>query len=322
MPIIGDVAGLLTSLFFAFNAIVTTKAVAQIGSIILNRARVAFALLYLLILNLVLFGQPLPLGAGSVRWTWLGLSGLIGLAIGDVFLFQSYLSIGPRLGSLVFSLSTVFGVLEAWVFFGETLRLAQILGIALCLAGILWVVAERQFQPPPSTGLESGLPPDPAASPSVVDAAVAHHRPSLAGIVFAILAAVAQATGLVFSRQGMQGDFSPIRANAIRMLVAVVALWLVALLQRRAGPTIQTLRAHPSALKLVALAALLGPVIGVSLSLLSVQNIPVGVASVLTSLAPILILPLSSIFFKEHLGWQPIAGTFLAMAGVIILFLT
>ncbi len=322
MSIIGDVAGLLTSLFFAFNAIVTTKAVTQIGSIILNRARVAFALLYLLILNWVLFGQPIPTGAGSIRWTWLGLSGLIGLAIGDAFLFQSYLSIGPRLGSLLFSTSTVFGVLEAWVFFGESLRFAQIVGIALCLGGILWVVAERHTQAPPSTGLESGLPADPNASRSVDTSSSAHHRPSVSGILFAILAAIAQATGLVFSRQGMQGDFSPIRANAIRMLVAVVALWLVALLQRRAGPTIQAFREHPSALKLVALAALLGPVIGVSLSLLSVQNIPVGVASVLTSRAPILILPLSRIFFKERLGWQPIAGTFLAMVGVIVLFLT
>ncbi len=322
MPIVGDVAGLLTSLFFAFNAIVTTKAVTQIGSIVLNRARVVFALLYLLILNLILFGQPLPLDAGSLRWTWLGLSGLIGLAIGDVFLFQSYLSIGPRLGSLLFSLSTVFGVLEAWVFLGESLHLTQMVGIALCLAGILWVVAERQFQAPPSTGLESGLPPDPVASPSVTNTAAARHRPSLAGVLFAILAALAQATGLVFSRQGMQGNFSPIRANAIRMLVAVLALWLAALLQRRAGSTIRTLRAQPSTLWLVALAALLGPVIGVSLSLLSVQNIPVGVASVLTSLSPILILPLSRIFFKEQFGWQPVAGTLLAMVGVIILFLT
>jgi drug/metabolite transporter (DMT)-like permease len=316
MPIIGDVAGLLTSLFFAFNAIVTTKAVTQIGSIVLNRARVAFALLYLLILNLILFHEPLPLGAGSVRWSWLALSGLIGLAIGDAFLFQAYLSIGPRLGSLLFSLSTVFGVLEAWAFFGESLRLAQIVGIALCLGGILWVVAERQFQPPPSTGLESSLPADPNLSPS------SQHRPALAGILFAILAAVAQATGLVFSRQGLTGDFSPIRANAIRMLAAVVALWLVALVQRQGAPTIHAFREHPSAVKLVALAALLGPVIGVSLSLLAIQNIPVGVASVLTSLAPILILPLSAIFFKEHPGWQPIAGTLLAMAGVVILFLT
>jgi drug/metabolite transporter (DMT)-like permease len=53
-----------------------------------------------------------------------------------------------------------------------------------------------------------------------------------------------------------------------------------------------------------------------------VQNTAVGVASVLTSLSPIFMLPVAHFLFKEHLGWQAIAGTLLAMAGVAILFLT
>lgn len=314
MPYIGEIAGLLTSLFFAINAVVITRAGAQIGSVILNRTRVVFALLYLVVLNLILFHEPLPLHAGATRWTWLALSGLIGLAIGDAFLFQAYLSIGPRLGSLLLSLSTVFGVLEAWLFFGEHLRLGQLIGIALCLGGIVWVVAERSFQPPPSTGLESGLPANGAA------ATPQHVSP--VGILFGVFAAIGQATGLVFSGQGMHGSFSPISGNVIRMLAAVIALWLVALIQRQAGNTIRTLRLHPSSVRLIALAALIGPVIGVSLSLLAVQNTAVGVASVLTSLSPIFMLPFSHFFFKERLGWQPIAGTLLAMAGVVVLFLT
>jgi drug/metabolite transporter (DMT)-like permease len=32
-------------------------------------------------------------------------------------------------------------------------------------------------------------------------------------------------------------------------------------------------------------------------------------------------LPISAVIFKERLGWQAIAGTLLAMAGVAILFL-
>jgi drug/metabolite transporter (DMT)-like permease len=303
MLFIGEIAGLLTSFFFAANAIVITRAGAQIGSVVLNRTRVVFAFLYLVLLNLLLFRQPLPLQAASNRWLWLGLSGIIGLAIGDAFLFQAYLSIGPRLGSLLLSLSTIFGILEAWLFFGELLRLGQIVGIVLTLGGIIWVILER--------GPRSATVSSPLSSA----------RP-LSGILFGILAALGQATGLVFSRQGMQGDFSPISGNVIRMLAAVVALWLVAFFQKQAGSTLQTLRQYPSAIRLIALAALLGPVIGVSLSLLSVQNAPVGVASVLTSLSPIFMLPLSHFLLKERLGWQPIAGTFLAMTGVLILFIS
>ena len=147
-------------------------------------------------------------------------------------------------------------------------------------------------------------------------------RPAPLGILFGVLAAIGQATGLVLSKQGMAGDFSPIRANVIRMLAAVIALLVLMLLQRETARTVQSLRANPRAIPLLAVAALIGPVIGVSLSLLAVQNTAVGIASVLTSLAPIFMLPIAHFLFKEHLGWQAVAGTLLAMAGVAILFLT
>lgn len=304
MPYIGETAGLLTSLFFAVNAIVITRAGVQIGSVVLNRTRVVFALVYLVLLNFILFRELLPLEVGATRWMWLALSGVIGLAIGDAFLIQAYVMIGARLGSLLLSLSTIFGALEAWLFFGESLRLGQIIGITLALAGIIWVVLERGL---PAAAVEGEQP---------------RVRPSLVGILFGVLGGLGQATGLVFSRQGMQGNISPISGNVIRMLAAVVALWLITVLQRQAGHTVVTLKAHPSAFRLVALAALIGPVIGVSLSLLAVQNTVVGVASVLTSLSPIFMLPMSHFFFKERLGWQPIAGTLLAMSGVVVLFLS
>jgi drug/metabolite transporter (DMT)-like permease len=298
MVFIGEIAGLLTSLFFAANAVFITRAGEQVGSIIANRTRIAFALLYLVLLNLVLYHQPLPFSATPDRWLWLSLSGVIGLALGDAFLFQSYLYVGPRLGMLLLSLSTVFGAFEAWLFFGETLRLGQIIGIALTLGGILWVL------------LEQG------------DGKVQKARPSPIGILFGVLAAVGQATGLVFSKQGMLGNFTPIQGNVIRMLAAAIALVVIMMLQKETGRTVQSLQTNPSAIRLLAIAALIGPVIGVSLSLLAVQNTAVGVASVLTSLSPIFMLPIAHYFFKERLGWQVIGGTLLAMIGVAILFLT
>src|SRR5512141_1374917 len=143
MPYIGETAGLLTSVFFAVNAVVITRAAEQLGSAVANRTRVLFALVYLLLLNLILFREPMPFEAASGRWGWLALSGIIGLAIGDAFLFQAYISVGPRLSMLLLSLSTVFSVLEAWLLFGESLRLGQIIGIAITLSGTIWVVLER-----------------------------------------------------------------------------------------------------------------------------------------------------------------------------------
>jgi drug/metabolite transporter (DMT)-like permease len=294
---IGEIAGLLTSFFFAANAVFITQAGRQVGSVISNRTRVGFALLYLVILNAVLYRQLLPFNAGVDRWAWLSLSGIIGLALGDALLFQSYLMIGPRLGMLLLSLSPIIGALEAWLFLGESLHASQIAGIALTLAGIVWVVLEQG----------SGK--------------IEITRSSILGILFGVLAAVCQATGLVFSKQGLYGDFSPILGSSIRMLAAVSSLWVITALQKETGRTINVLKANPAALRQLAIAALIGPVVGVSLSLLAVQNAAVGVASVLISLSPIFMLPISHFFFKERLGWQAFAGTLLAMAGVAILFL-
>ena len=298
MKYIGEIAGVMTSFFYAINAVVITKATQRTGSVITNRMRVAFGFLYLVIINLFLFRQPLPFDSGSNRWIWLSLSGVIGLALGDTFLFQSYVLVGARIGALLLSLSTVFGVLEAWLIFGETLRVGQMLGVALALAGIIWVVVER------GNDKDQG----------------AHHV--LPGITFGILSAICNATGLVLSRQGMAGNFSPFQANVIRMLAALLALILIMVFQKQTSHTFQVLRENRSALKFLALAALIGPVLGVSSSLLAVQHTEVGVASVLTSLPPVFMLPISYFFFKERLSWQAVTGTILAMSGVAILFIT
>jgi drug/metabolite transporter (DMT)-like permease len=294
---LGELAGLLTSLLYTLSATFITRAVQKVGAVTVNRGRVVFASIYLLIINLFLFGQPLPLSAGADRWTWLSLSGLIGLALGDAFLFQSFAFIGPRLGSLIFALSTVFGSVAAWMFFGETLSLLQITGIALALGGILWVVLDHR------AGSETS------------------HSHVAAGVTYAALGALAQAAGYILAKQGMLGNFPPFQASIIRMSAAALGLWVMAAFQKQVGGTIQTLRQNLSALKFLALASLIGSVLGVTASLYAVQHAEVGVASVLTSLSPVFLLPVSHFVFKERIGWQSIAGTFLAMVGVSILFL-
>ena len=201
MKYIGEIAALATAFFFAMTALIFTSTGRMVGSQVTNRMRLLFALIYLLLLNIILFHEPLPVSAGSSRWLWLGLSGIIGLALGDAFLFQSFVSVGPRLGSLLLSLAPVFGAITAWLFFGEILTALQITGIALTLAGIAWVVSSVK-EPPGTPG--------------------GHTR---RGVIFGILAALGQAVGLVLSKQGMSGDFSPFQANAIRMLTAVLFVW-------------------------------------------------------------------------------------------------
>ena len=297
MNFIGELAALSTSFFFAMTALIFTRTGRMVGSQVTNRVRLTFALVYLIVLNLILFREPLPFSAESSRWLWLGLSGVIGLSLGDAFLFQSLVSVGPRLGTLLLSLAPIFGSVIAWIFFGELLTALQITGIILALAGIAWVVMSHEE--PPNTP----------------------HGHTRRGVLFGVLAGLGQAIGLVFSKQGMFGDFSPFQANAIRMLAAVIFIWAWTALDGKTGATITALRAKPRAISLIALGALLGPLLGVSASLLAVQHAEIGVASTLMALPPVIILPISYFAYKEKIGWQALLGTVLAIAGVAILFL-
>ena len=297
MSFIGELAGLATSFFFAMTAIIFTLTSRSIGSQVTNRLRLLFGLSYLIALNLILFREPLPFSAGSSRWLWLSLSGVIGLALGDAFLFQALVSVGPRLGSLLLSLAPIFGSIIAWVFFNETLTAAQIIGIAVALAGIGWVVMSHT---------------EPADTP---------HGHTRRGVIFGVLAGLGQAVGLVLSKQGLTGDFSPFQANAIRMIAATIFVWGWAAVQGQTKSTLTSIRQQPEVLKLLALGAFVGPVLGVTSSLLAVQHAEVGVASTLSALPPVIVLPISYFVFKEKIGWQAIAGTVLAIIGVAILFL-
>ena len=297
MKFIGEIASLSTATLFAFTALIFTSTGRAVGSQVTNRMRLMFALIYLMILNLILFREPLPFSADSSRWLWLSLSGIIGLSLGDAFLFQSFISVGPRLGSLLLSLAPIFSSIIAWLFFGETLTILQTLGIALALSGIAWVIASTE---------------------EPLDRVQGHTQ---RGVIFGTLAALGQAVGLVLSKKGMSGDFSPFQANAIRMLAAVIFIWVWGAVNRDAGGTFIALRQKPQVIRLLLLGAFLGPVLAVSLSLLAVQHAVLGVASTLMSLTPVIILPISYFVFKEKIGWQAVLGTVLAIFGVAILFL-
>src|SRR5215211_1767039 len=297
MNFIGELAALATAVFFAITALIFTSTARSVGSQVTNRMRLLFALAYLIVLNLIAFHEPLPFSADSSRWLWLSLSGVLGLSLGDAFLFQSMVSVGTRLGILLLSLAPIFGSIIAWVFFDETLTFWQITGIILALAGIVWVVASHEE--PPDTP----------------------HGNTRRGVIFGVLAGLGQAVGLVLSKQGMFGDFSPFQANAIRMLAAVIFIWAWTALDGKMGDTFAALRAKPHVIWLLALGALVGPLLGVTSSLLAVQHAEVGVASTLMALPPVIILPISYFAFKEKVGWQAIVGTVLAIAGVSVLFL-
>src|SRR5688500_12857333 len=129
MPFVGELAAIGTSLCFSFGSVLFTRAGREIGSPLVNRTRLLVSVVLVMLWHTLTFGQPLPLDAAGERWFWLGLSGFIGFALGDAFLFQSFVLVGPRLAMLMMALAPVLASILAAIFLQETLVLVELLGI-------------------------------------------------------------------------------------------------------------------------------------------------------------------------------------------------
>ncbi len=295
----GEVAALLTAFLWALSSIFFTTASKEVGSVVLNRMRLLFAVVILVFVHLILNGQPIPLDAQPYRWFWLALSAIVGLALGDTFLFQAYVMVGNRIGTLFMASAPVIGGLLAWAFLGETLGMYEILGIALCVGGIALVVLQKR------NGENTR-----------------HSRGEYTlGVLCAFLAAACQAGGLILAKKGLVDGYSALSGVLIRMLAAALVMWGLALLQGQARASLQAVFQNRKALTNTLGGTIVGPFIGVWMSLIAVQASHVGIASTLMGMTPIFVLPIAKWGYKENVTTGAVIGTVIALVGVAIIFI-
>jgi drug/metabolite transporter (DMT)-like permease len=300
----GEIAALATSLCWSLNSVQFTFAGRRVGSRVVNRVRLAFAVVFLSLAHVLLYGRLWPIQAEPYRWGWLGLSGAIGLIIGDGALFHAFLLIGPRKSMVLMTLVPVISAVAAWGLLGETLLPVEIVAILITVGGIAWVVLEREPEE---------LPDDQDVEE--------HTRGQVVGVLMGIAGATGQALGLVAAKRGLTGDFPALSATLIRMVVATAIIWLLALLRGQIGPTWQALRDKRARLLLLG-GAFIGPFVGVWLSLIAVRTAPVGIASTLMALSPILLIPFDHWIFGETITARSMVGTVVALAGATVIFLS
>lgn len=316
---LGYFAALGTSVAWSFSSAFFTLAGRRLGSPIVNRTRLVLALVFVVIMHWLMLGQPFPTGAEPFRWLWMGLSGLIGYVFGDGFLFQAFVMIGPRLSMLIMALVPVFSTLLGWLL-EESLAPLELVGIALSVGGVMLVVADRRNGKPalPAT---NGTPASTVANSTRPESAnVLPRRQYVLGLLYALGGAIGQAGGLFASRLGLVDGYPALSGNLMRLVVAGAAMWLFALLTGSALHTFRRLREEPRALGTLVGGSFVGPFLGVWLSLVAVQLAPLGIASTLMSLSPVILLPIGLAFFKESITRRAVIGTLIALAGTVLLF--
>jgi drug/metabolite transporter (DMT)-like permease len=292
----GELAAIAAAGFFGLSSTFFTLAGRRVGPSTVNRARLLLAAVLAVGLHWVLRGEPLPSTATARAWLWLGLSGVIGLALGDASLFHAYVRIGPALSMLVFSTTPVFTTFFGYVFLGESLTAVEGLGIAVTLLGIAWVVSEPKRRDFHGSG--------------------GSYR---AGLLLAVGGALGQALGLLTAKVGLAEGIAAQSANLVRLLGAAGAVWVAAFLTGAAHRTHALYREDRRASLFTLAGTTAGPVFGVWLSLVALSRAPLGVASTLMGLTPIFLLPVARLVFYEPISYRAVFGTFVALSGATIL---
>jgi len=292
----GELAALATACFWTITALSFEFASKRVGSLAVNMIRLTIAFILLSVLTFISRGMFLPIDASLHAWFWLGLSGLIGLILGDYFLFKAYALISSRIAMLIMTTVPPMTALIGWLLLGEKMVPLHIFGMFLTVGGILLAVFSM-----PESGKRIKL------------------NYPVKGILFALIGSAGQAGGLVLSKYGM-GDYNAFAASHIRIIAAVIGYALIIIFLRK-GALIQNAFKDKKGMRVIGLGSFFGPFLGISFSLLAVKYTETGIAATIMAIVPILIIPPSVILFKERFTWLEITGAFISVAGVVLMFL-
>ncbi|MGK9477389.1 DMT family transporter [Melioribacter sp. OK-6-Me] len=289
---LGELAAIITALLWSGTSIAFTEASVRVGSFHVNISRLVIAFL-LLVITIVVLGFDIKMSTNQIFN--LGMSGFIGLVIGDTFLFKAFQYIGARVSMLIMALVPALSAIMAYIFLGEIILPVQVLGMIVTITGIAIVVLQRKDN---------------------------KFKPDYRGIFYAFMGAVGQAGGLIFAKLAFnEADLNGFVATSVRIAASIIFIYPVfVIVNRNPNPFYKFVDNKKAFLYMLA-GSVVGPYFGITFSLIAISNTKVGIASTLMAMPPIIMLPMVRYFYKEKIPLYSVIGAIIAVAGVALLFL-
>jgi len=302
----GEIMALLAAFIFSWTSVFFTTAGRRLGVTTVNLIRLPGAALCLTLTHRVITGTWWPADLALMDQVWIGLSGIVGLAIGDSALFRAFTLIGPRRSMTMMALAPVFTVIMAWSILDEHLSLWALGGIVLIIGGVIVASAGRT-----GTGTFGTI-------------ATSTFR---LGILLALVGSLGQGLGSVFAKMGMMGTtttgqgLDPLGATMIRLIWATIAYWLVVLPRQDFPAMWQTLHDRRG-VGALGIAILMGPYISVWISLVAIRNTDAGIAQVLLGMVPVFVVVPAWVVYRDRPTVASLIGIIVAVIGGAFLFRT
>lgn len=229
----------------------------------------------------------------------IALSSIIGIVIGDTFLYICLKRLGPRREALLFSIQIPCTILMADIFLNALPNFYQLLGCGLIFIGI--IVAIQFNKTIKNDDLEN------------------IQGNKLVGLYAGIGLAVCQAIGIIIMKPILLNT-DPITISYLRVLIAAIGMLLsFAFLPKM---NLLTKMKDLKQTSIAILCGLMGMGVGMTLFIIALKNGNPGVVSALSSTMPIMIIPFLWIATKNYSGHLSVLGALITCIGAAIIFLS
>lgn len=298
MIALGVLAGLGASFFWALGSLLAHTPARRLGAFEFTRTQLISAACILLIL-VTLSGRW-----ATVAWTYapaFAVSSVVGVVLGNLAAVSCLARGGPRRTQLLMAMNAPIAGILGYIVLRETMSAPQLGGAFLVLTGVVLAILHNR------------------RARQHADAKDAVHGSFAAMLTFGLLAATCNAIGLVALKPALIAGTDPLVASALRTgggaaIMVVLALWPAKAFEPASQRTGRLVLA-------AILPGILGYVVAVSLQLFALQSFNPGTAAVLSSAAPVMILPMIWIATRERPPTPAWIGAGLALigAGLIVL---
>ncbi len=232
-------------------------------------------------------------------FTAIVLSSIIGIIIGDTFLFVCLKRLGPRRQALLFSMQIPFTIILAEIFLQTLPSLIELIGCGLIFFGI--IIAIQFNRTIPDNDLEN----------------VQGNK--YAGLFAGIALALCQSIGIILMKPALVST-DPIVVSYLRVIVAAIIMFgsLFFIKNNQLWERMRDIRKTIYSIFL----GFMGMGVGMTMLIYALKHGNPGVISTLSSTMPMMIIPILWFVTKNYAGHLAVIGASLTCFGAGIIFLS
>lgn len=282
----GILSALLSACSWAFGTITFERIGKVVPFVGITFLKGVFSIV-LMILLLVVTGGLYPIGWRE--FSFLAISGIVGITIGDSLFFKSLQDLGAKTQVIFFLLGQILTMILSLLFLGELLSVEQYIGAFILLTGVIVTTWGTQTNHPNKTR----------------------------GIIFGLASMTCFSVSAIMVKAAIS-DVPVITATFYRMVFGTIFTLGYGVASKNFSSWIRPLK-DKKLLGLFVFNVIVITYGGFLLSMAAIKYISVSLASVLGATEPIFVLLLAFLLMREKVTKREVIGTIVTLVGLFLI---